>query len=323
VSLEREIHDLQRHQHGAATNRQLAELGLSRKGIRYRVADEQLVRSRRGVLINPAVPTSYEQSALVAVLAAGRGAFASHETAARLWALPLPVAALIEVTTDLKRRPRLKGVKMHRSGLLLPEDVELVKGIPCSTVDRTIVDLSGRYDLKTLGRIVDEALRRKLTTIAQLEETSARLKSAPGRSRKKMRTIMLRRDDGVAERESVLEDFVFEALRRFKLPLPVAQHPVIVDGKRRRIDFCYVGLDIALEPKGFEVHGLRSSFDADPLRGNELRLAGYFVLDFTSAFTDWQIADQVARALKLSPPQRPKRPLTFLEWLDRRDRLEA
>src|SRR5262249_13859811 len=151
----------------------------------------------------------------------------------------------------------------------------------------------------TLGRIVDDAVRRKLTTIAQLEETSARLKSAPGRSRKKMRAILLRRDEGVAERESVLEDFVFAALRRFELPPPVAQHPVVVAGKPRRIDFCYVERWIALEPKGFEFHGLRTSFDADPLRGNELRLAGFLVLEFTSAFTDWQIADQVARALEV------------------------
>jgi hypothetical protein len=260
---------------------------------------------------------------MVAVLAAGRGAFASHETAARLWELPLPDAALIEVTTDLKRRPRVKGVKMHRSGLLLVDDVADLRGIPCSTVDRTIADISARFTMKVLGRIVDDALRRKLTTIAQLEETSARLRSAPGRSRKKMRTILLRRDDSVAERESILEDFVFDALRRFGLPLPVAQHPVVVDGKKRRIDFCYVDLDIALEPKGFETHGLRTSFDADPMRGNELGLAGFFVLEFTSAFTDWQIADQVARALNLARPKRPKRALTFLDWLDRRDRLGA
>ena len=81
-------------------------------------------------------------------------------------------------------------------------------------------------------------------------------------------------------RESVLEDFVFDALRRFGVPLPVAAAP----RRRRRAgsagsisairDLC-----VALEAKGFEYHGLRARFDDDALRGNELLLAGCRVLD--------------------------------------------
>ena len=254
MTKEREIADLERAQFGLVSAGQLDDLGLSTSGVHRRVLAERHVRIRRGVLVSPSVATTFEQRVLAAVMSGGRGAFASHESSGWMRELPVPGAFLIEVTTDLKRRPRLTGVKMHRSGLLIPEDVEEVRGIPCSTVDRTIVDLSGRYDSRTLGRIVDDALRRKLTTIAQLEETSARLKSAPGRSRKKMRTILLRRDDGVAERESVLEDFVFEALRRFGLPLPVAQHPVVVEGKKRRIDFCYVG-----RGRGARAEGVRDA----------------------------------------------------------------
>jgi hypothetical protein len=37
------------------------------------------------------------------------------------------------------------------------------------------------------------------------------------------------------------------------------------------------------------------------------------MLEFTSAFTDWQIARQVARALGLPEPS-PKAQLTFAEW---------
>ena len=43
-------------------------------------------------------------------------------------------------------------------------------------------------------------------------------------------------------------------------------------------------------------------------------VAGWRVLEFTSAFTDWQIATQVARALGLEPPAMQGNALTFAEW---------
>jgi hypothetical protein len=70
---------------------------------------------------------------------------------------------------------------------------------------------------------------------------------------------------------------------------------------------------VGLEAKGFEYHSGRARFDDDALRINELRLAGWKMLEFTSAFTDWQIARQVARALGLPEPS-PKAQLTFAEW---------
>jgi hypothetical protein len=213
-------------------------------------------------------------------------------------------------------------VRCHRSGLLVDEqDITEVDGIRVSTPERTIVDLSGRFDNKVIGRMIDDALRRRITTFARLVEVTERLRPAPGRSQKKMLALLARRDEDVARRESHLEDFVFEALRRFNLPLPTPQHKVVIDGKNRRIDLCYADEWLALEALGFDVRRQRAKFDDEALRGNELQLAGFKVLEFTSAFTDWQIASQVACALGRATPERPRRLLTFLEWCDRRDRL--
>jgi len=192
-----------------------------------------------------------------------------------------------------------------------------------STPERSIVDVSSRFDVRILGRMVDEALRRRLTTIVRLQRAVDRLAPAPGRSAKKMNLVLQSRDGTVADRESILEDFVFDALVRFGLPLPVPQYRVTLDGRERRIDLCYPKRWLALEAQGFETHGLRHRFDDDALRGNELQLAGFRVLEFTSAFTDWQIASQVARALDAEVPPQPAIPLTFAEWTARRDRLDG
>jgi hypothetical protein len=166
--------------------------------------------------------------------------------------------------------------------------------------------------------MTDDAVRRGLVSLDEMVEVVERIRPANGRSRKKMRQMLGLRLPGIADRESPLEDFVLAALVRFGLPMPVAQYPVMVGGRFRRIDLCYPDSSLALEAKGFQWYKQRTTFDRDALRGNELQLAGYRVLSFTSAFSDGQIATQVAEALGLPVPVR-KAPLTFSEW-SRRER---
>jgi uncharacterized protein DUF559 len=107
---------------------------------------------------------------------------------------------------------------------------------------------------------------------------------------------------------------VYDSIRRFSLPLPVCQHPLEVDGRRYRLDLCYPQERVVVEVDGFEHHNGRTTFDRDRTRGNDIALAGYLVLHVTAAFTDWHIATTVAAALRLPPPSRPERQLTFAAW---------
>jgi hypothetical protein len=205
---------------------------------------------------------------------------------------------------------------MHRSGLLIERDLTELGGIPLTVPERTIVDLSSRLTPKLLGRLIDDALRRRITSLSRIVGTAARLPRAPGRSPKKLQAVLDRRVPGVEDRESKLEDFVFDALRRFGLPLPVCQHKIVVDGTPRRIDLCYPDDWLALEALGFDWHGWRSQWDDTILRGNELLLAGFRVLQFTSAFTDRLIAKQVAEALGRELVDDDGPDATFEQWLE-------
>jgi hypothetical protein len=309
---------LQANQLGLVTKAQANEAGVSRDALRRALRGGAVVLARDGVYASPASAQTYQQRVLAAVLAAGVNAFASHETAAQLWELPLSSPAQLEIMTILERRPRTAGVRLHRSGLLVERDLTELGGIPLTVPERTIVDLSSRFPAKQLGRIIDDALRRRITSLSRIAVTAARLPRAPGRSPKKLQAVLDRRLPGVEERESVLEDFVFDALRRFGLPLPVCQYEVIVGGRRRRIDLCYPGDRLALEALGFEFHGWRQRWDADVLRGNEVQLAGFRVLQFTTAFTDRLIAEHVAEALGRPLVEDDGPPLTFDAWLLRR-----
>jgi hypothetical protein len=68
-----------------------------------------------------------------------------------------------------------------------------------------------------------------------------------------------------------------------------------------------------LEAKGFRWYRTRSVWDRDALRGNEIQLAGFRILTFTSAFTDCDIAIQIAEALGLPCPDR-QTPRSFASW---------
>ena len=318
-SVDARLAECQRRQHGLVTGAQARAAGVSRSALRNRVTRGGLVEVRPAVYGAAGMRVTREQMVLATVLACGETAFASHALAASLWGLPLPPGdPMLEITTVLERRPRLEGVVFHRSGLLDDIDVTRVRGITVATPERVAVDLSSRLDVEALGRLVDEAVRRRITTLWRVGRTAARLGRAPGRSPRKLEEMMRRRVSGGEERESVLEDFVFDALRRFRLPLPLAQHSVKVGGRRRRIDLCYVEDRLALEAKGFGPHSPRHVFDDDALRGNDLLIAGFRVLEFTTAFTDWKVASQVAAALGLPVPQRPTEELSFARWLQLR-----
>jgi hypothetical protein len=303
------------NQHGAVARWQALEEGLSPKALRVRVQAGRLryVHGARVYLVQ-GWPETTERTVAAAVLACGAAAFASHSTAATLHAMAAPPQARVEVTVPLGRFLVVDGVRLHRSGLLVERDVTTVAGIAVATPERTIVDLSGRLPDRQLQRLADDAVSRRITNIARLASCAGRLPSAPGRSAKKMRAVIdaLVRAGGV--RESHLEDFVYESIGRFGLPLPVCQHPEVFNGRDCRIDQCYPESRIALEADGFDAHRGRAQFDNDRIRGNDITLAGYTLLRFTSAFTDWRIASTVATALGLAVPPKPEHELTFAEW---------
>ena len=307
-------------QHGVATRRQLLVSGLSPKAIRHRLASGRLVARYAGVYGHPAAPRTRRQDVCAAVLAGGETAFASHETAAWLWGVrDEPEHALIEVTTVLERVADHPGVWAHRSGLLVDADIRTVDGIPAASMERTVVDLSGRLGAAALGRLVDDAIRRRLTTFGRIAGCLERLPQAPGRSPKTVREVLASRVPGLGLRESELEEFVFDSLRRYEIPLPRMQVWVELPCGRRRLDKCYPDRRLVIEADGFETHGTRSAFDDDRARNNELVVAGYRVLHFTTEFTDHEIAATVARALDRSVPQCASQgPQSFKRWCEGR-----
>jgi hypothetical protein len=117
--------------------RQLVALGLSASAVRKRVAAGRLWPIHRGVYAVGHMALPPRGRYMAAVLACGPGAALSHRSCADLRELRRSGRTLIDVTVPGRRGRGVAGIDAHTSTTLRDDDVELVDGIPCTTVART------------------------------------------------------------------------------------------------------------------------------------------------------------------------------------------
>lgn len=285
-------------QYGLVARRQLLAF-LSPDEIEGWLSDRRLVPVRPGVYRLQGAPPCWEQRLLAVCMASQ--AVASHRSAARVWGLGGVAALRLEVTVPVGRVVRLQGVRAHRSTLLGPEFVAVHRGIPVTTPARTLIDLSAVASPPRVSDAVDEALRLRLLT---LEELRACFDVMAGRGRRRVahfRPILDAREPGYDPGDSALEARVARWMTVSGLPAPVRQHPVLVDDRRYRIDLAYPEPRIAIELDGWADHGTRGAFDRDRQRGNDLELAGWTVLRFTSRSARKDVVRTVRAAVAAAP----------------------
>ena len=285
-------------QHALVTLDQAVQAGFTVDAIRRYLRTGRWRRARNGVFVVNGAPATWEQAALAAVLASGPEAVASHSTAGVLWGFPNVFHGVtFEVSTPRPRRVRQPGVRVHRTVRFLEMEHTTHKGLPVTSLARTLVDLSGSMSVDQLGIATDYARRELHLTLPQLQRCVAGLYPAPGRKPTRIHAVLRARLEHHDESESGLEMRVLRAIVAAGLPEPVQQHSVDVGGRRRRIDLAYPALGLAIEVDGWKHHAPRSAFDADRARDNELEIINWDRLHFTSNSSDRQIADTVAAKL--------------------------
>src|SRR4051794_21276250 len=174
---QRELARIAGRQHGVLTAAQLLDAGLTGAGIQRRVDGGLLHRQYRGVFRLGHRAPSTEAHYLAAVFACGAGAALSGQAAAHLYGLLKGRPPAPEVTTPTKRRVR--GVIPPRARRLDPRDIGVYRGIPITTVARTVIDLAGGLGLEDLGRACHEAQVRHRLTQPPVAAALARRPNAP------------------------------------------------------------------------------------------------------------------------------------------------
>jgi hypothetical protein len=277
-----------RRQRALITRDQTFQIGFSDSQVSALLGRQVLTEIRPSVYALTGAPPTWEQAVLAAVLSAGRGVYASHETAAHLYRVRrVEQPAHLEVVAGLERKVGLDGVVGHRSRELFDADLASRLGIPCVSAARALVDISGRTRPDELGRALDDLLRRKVCTLDEVRRCAARLHPGPGRSLRAMHRALAERWPGYDPGETDLETRAVRAIAKAGLPLPRQQYRMRLRGKPVRIDLAYPDLKIAIEVDSWEYHGMqRSAFDVDHIRRDDLLVLGWAPLTFTSRMSD-------------------------------------
>jgi very-short-patch-repair endonuclease len=172
-------------------------------------------------------------------------------------------------------RPSSATLSIHRSDDLQPFDRAKIDGIPCVTPTRLLCHLGGALDEEGFEVVMEEALRRRMTSVERLNR---RLEDLSGRGRRgtsRLRRVLEARG-GEPAAESFLEVRAIRLLRRARLR-PARQYPV----GRRRIDLAFPDVKLGIELLGGAAHDGAAARARDAGRHNELAALGWTILYFT------------------------------------------
>jgi hypothetical protein len=271
---------------GLITATQLDAIGLGRGAREKALATGRLKRVRTGVYRLPGVRPSWEASVLAAVLATRQDdleAVASHMSAAGLWMLfdgPAPSGAEQSIHVTASRQHRLAGVTLHRRRLDRSERTRH-RSVPVTTPARTIFDLATVLDSDELGRCADEAIRRRLLSVAELRRLFERHDGAGRRQLRSLRLVLAGRAPGFDPGANVWEQRMDRQWDELGLPPGRRQYSVRVGGRHYRVDRAIPELKLAVEWVGWGYHSLDGRFARDRIRISDLVQAGWDVLEIT------------------------------------------
>jgi hypothetical protein len=159
----------------------------------------------------------------------------------------------------------LRGVKTRWSRHIDPRDVTTHRGIPITTVPRTLVDLGGTLSFDALSRACHEAEVKYGTAPRQVEAVLERRPNSKG-----MRDLRRIIHGDVHITLSKLEKRFLALLTEAGLPLPQTNRPA----GARRVDCRWPDLRLTVELDSYTYHHSRHAWELDRRREREAHARG-------------------------------------------------
>lgn len=280
-------------QHGVVSVAQLLEIGLTHRMIERRVACGWLHRIHHGVYAVGHANISREGRWMAATLACGPGAVLSHRSAAAHLGIRNTNSAWVEVSSPGRAGHSREGIVVHSGDTLSSADVCVAAAIPCTTVARTIFDLSAVLNRDAL----EYALHRAQSKPSSLDfgELAALLERSPGRRGTAQLRSLLGRPAGLtdAEAKSRMERKFLALCRKARLPEPRVNSwiPLAIPAGGLEVDFSWADCKLAVETDSARFHDTSRARRNDPARDRALMLAGWRV----ARYTWWDVTTQPGR----------------------------
>lgn len=280
-------------QHGVVGRQQLIALGVGKGSLEKRLRMGRLHRLHSGVYVVGHRVLSREARWMAAVLLAGPGAVLSHRSAAALWRIRGTSSGAIEVTTPRKSRS-CSGVRRHFA-VLPGDEVTTERGIPVTTVPRTIFDLAAASTADMVEHSLRESEYLRLHDALSLPDLLTRYPRHRGAQN--VRIGLARRTEGSGRSRSWLEERFLSFLREHRLPPPQRSAWIKAGEKWFEVDCFWSDSRAIAELDGFAAHGTRIAFREDRARDRRLRVAGFGVIRIAPEQLDDE-AEEIAADLR-------------------------
>ncbi|MDQ3940841.1 MAG: DUF559 domain-containing protein [Actinomycetota bacterium] len=228
--------------------------------------------------VDAGAPTTW-YTRLAAIAANVEEDFAfSHRTAGGLLGLDGVDEGSLEIVT--RRSLELKGVTVHRIRSSLPRVIH-VHGFPVTAAQRTVLDLFSVLSRGKAELALEDALRKKLTTIDRLWSEYAATCGKGRNGCRDFRNALLRRDHADGTLQSRMEAKLRRIINGLPPPSPIPQFEVNTPAGRYFIDFAYPDIKLGIEAHSIKWHMGEARFFYDLKRDRNLKRCGWTTLYYS------------------------------------------
>ena len=277
-------------QYGVFTRAQAKACGFSNKAIRHRLETGRWIALHPGIYVDASVPQAWHRDEIAACFWS-RGV-AAGIAAGFLFGLPGCEQPQLEVVTHRNARAMpMCGVIVRVTNRLPEDQITDVAGIPVTVIERTLLDLCGRFPRRRAAIAVDNALSRGLTGIGELDYCLFRTARQGRNGCAVLRDLVKARAKIGQVPTTPLETIVFEMLDSSPLDMPKLQHEILDAAGTfvARPDFLYAEEKLVIEAHSRLWHEGQEMTESDRIRENRIRAEGFDVM-----YVTWGDATQYA-----------------------------
>lgn len=281
-------------QHGLITLEQIRSAGASAADLRVAKRQGWLEPAGCGVYRSPAATETLDHRRTFALLAAGPSAMLSHRCAAELLGFDRFTAGIVELTLPRAAHGRRLPCETHTTQYIGPLDRITVRGYPCTSGTRTVIDLARlRVPVVQTEAAIDSSVRLGWSSPWVIVRRLSELRG-PGRWGAPLLDRLLLDSGG----HTLLERRFLELVRTAGFQRPQTQVIYRADGTTvARVDFTWEEYGVVVEVSGSKGHASPSERARDAQRRNELQDLGRRVYEYTWEHVT-QRADWVATTLR-------------------------
>lgn len=167
---------------------------------------------------------------------------------------------------------------MHAGATASHNAIEM-DGIPCTSVARTLLDLSTVVNRRDLERACDRAEVLQLFDLRALQDVLQRCNGHRGAGA--LRAVLSGHAIGADLTRSELEERFLALCQLAALPRPECNTWLVLGPAGVEADFVWRDQRLVVETDGRIVHSTRQAFERDRRRDQRLMLAGWRVVRFT------------------------------------------